>query len=104
MQKRMTTASFDLTPGAGSPFFDDLRQDKEIRGDKIFIIRLYLSTCNCWLVALSKSIFSLYKLKQKQKKIGGFNNIFFVNFQNITKIEKNSETNFKTLSIHKPSL
>jgi len=40
MQKRMTSASFDLTPGAGSPFFDDLRQDKEIRGDNIYITRL----------------------------------------------------------------
>lgn len=87
MQKRMTTASFDLTPGAGSPFFDDLRQDKEIRGDKIFIIRLYLSTFNCWLVALSKSIFSLYKLKQKQKKLADLI-IFFCKFSKYYKNRK----------------
>ncbi|XP_023325507.1 transmembrane protein 245 isoform X2 [Eurytemora carolleeae] len=40
MQKRMTSASFDLTPGAGSPFFDDLRQDKEIRNSFLHAIAL----------------------------------------------------------------
>ena len=39
----MASASFDITPGAGSPFFDDLRQDKEIRGELyiIDIISIY---------------------------------------------------------------
>ena len=52
----MTSASFDITPGAGSPFFDDLRQDKEIRGDKIYINKLIFYLYQLLIVGTCGSI------------------------------------------------